>query len=173
MNFIRPNIAVCGFHEIGTQDQFARHGFHGQLQCAEAFDPWLVESIDVLALPFADGAPIPSGIFFQGQAWLAGHWDLGNRVLISCAAGASRSVTMASALLTLKAGVAFPDAVAEVMAKRPEANPHPVVLASASVLCGQPLTLGELRQVYKSQPLPRRIYWAEEMLKEAIKQIGA
>lgn len=78
---------------------------------------------------------------------------------------------MATALLTLKGGVAFLGAVDEVMAKHPVANPHPMVLASASTLCGQPLTLVELRRLYSSRPLPRRISWPEEIYRDAIDQM--
>ena len=79
---------------------------------------------------------------------MAHHWDQGNRILISCAGGASRSVTMAIALLSLKAGVTFLSATAEAIEKIPAAYPHPLVLLSASYLCGEPLTLAELRRVF-------------------------
>ena len=171
MNFIRPNLAVSGYHGIGTRDQFLRHGFHAHLQCADGFDRWLRDSVVVAAMVFPDGTPIPADLFAKSQAWLAGHWDQGDRILISCAAGISRSVSMAAALLALKGGANFLDAIDEVMAKRPEANPHPSVLASASMLCGQPLTLMELRRVYASQPLPRRLSWPEPMYRTAIEQI--
>lgn len=170
MNFIRPNLAVSGFHGIGTRDQFLRHGFHAHLQCADGFDRWLRDSVDVAAMVFPDGTPIPADLFAKSQAWLAGHWDRDSKILVSCAAGMSRSVTMAVALLTLKGGVSFLDAIEEVMAKRPEANPHPMVLASAAAMCGQPLTLTNLRQVYALPPLPIRISWPEKMLWEAIEE---
>ena len=83
MHFIRPNLAVCGFHHIRRQEQFQQYGFHAQLQCAAPFDPWLAECVEVKALPLYDAAPMPSGIFWEAQAWLARHWDHGNRLLVS------------------------------------------------------------------------------------------
>ena len=171
MNFIRPNLAVCGFHHIRRQEQFQQYGFHAQLQCAAPFDPWLAECVEVKALPFYDAAPIPSGIFWEAQAWLARHWDQGNRILVSCAGGASRSVTMAIVLLSLKAGVTFLSATAEVIEKVPDAYPHPLVLLSASCLCGEPLTLAELRRVYASAQEQPPYPWSEELLKHAVKQM--
>lgn len=145
--------------------------FDAQLQCADAFDRWIAECVEVKSLPFVDGAPIPVDLFMKSQAWLASHWDQGSKILISCAAGMSRSVTMAAALLTLKGGVTFLDAIDEVMIKRPEANPHPMVLASASMHCGQPMSRTELRRVYAAQLLPRRITWPEEICRTAIHQM--
>ena len=170
MNFIRPNLAVCGFQGIGTQDRFRQHGFHAQFQCADPFDPWLTECLEVKALPFPDAAPIPPAIFAEGQAWLGGHWDQGNKILISCAGGASRSVTMAIAMLTLKADVTFLSATAEVIEKIPEAYPHPFVLVSASLLCGEPLTLSELRRVYGSVRVQPPYPWSEDLLGSALEQ---
>ena len=104
MNYIRDNLAVCGFGDIGSREQFEAHGFRVQLQCAEHFDPWLPECVEVMAAPFDDGAPIPKELFHTAQDWLAAHWDSGFKILISCAAGHSRSVTMAIALLSRKDG---------------------------------------------------------------------
>ena len=170
MNFIRPNLAVSGFDGVRARERFLSLGFDAQLQCAEGFDRWVAECVEVKALPFVDGAPIPAQTFAQSQAWLGGHWDLGHKILISCAAGMSRSVAMTAALLALKANVRFVDAIAEVMAKRPEANPHPMVLASAAAMCGQRLALTDLREVYALPPLPIRISWPERLLREAIQE---
>lgn len=171
MNFVRSNLAVCGFRGIGTPDQFRRLGFQAQLQCAEAFDPWLAECLEVKALPFADAAPIPAAIFSSSQAWLVGHWDQGSRIFISCAGGASRSVTMAAALLALKTNLSFLGATAELMEKVPDAYPHPMVLVSASLMCGEPLALAELQSVYASKRAPPRFPWSEALLGQAIELI--
>lgn len=136
MNFICPNLAVCGFGDIGTRDQFLHRGLQAQLQCPDALDPRLAGCVEGMALPFADAAPIPANLFAQSQAWLASHWDQGNRILISCAAGIRRSATMADSLLVSKGGLTYLEAIEEVMAKRLEANPNSAALASASLLCG-------------------------------------
>src|SRR4029079_5129558 len=72
MYYIRDNLAVCGFHHIGQRADFESHGFRVQLQCAEPYDPWLAECVQVMATPFADGAPIPKDLFNSAPDWLAG-----------------------------------------------------------------------------------------------------
>jgi hypothetical protein len=171
MHFIRNNLAVCGFLGIGDRVSFEAHGFNAQLQCAKAFDPWLPECLDVKALPFDDCAPIPEALFQEAQAWLNKHWKSNSKILISCAGGQSRSVTMAIALLSLKAGMTFLSATAEVIEKIPGAYPHPIVLFSASCLCGEPLTLTELRHVYASVKDQPPCPWSEELLKQAVKHL--
>ena len=74
MHFIRYNLALCGFLDIGSRKEFEAHGFAAQLQCAEPFDPWLQECIDVKTLPFADGEPIPKVLFDEAMEWLVRHW---------------------------------------------------------------------------------------------------
>ena len=172
MIFIRPNLAVCGFRGIGTRDQFLHHGFDAQLQCAESFDSWLPACLDVKASPFADAAPIPPEVFAASQAWLAGHWDQGHKILISCAGGASRSATMAIGLLALKGGLTFLEATTQTLQLVPDAYPHPLVLVSAALMCGQPPTLAELQLAYKSKSVLPRFPWSESLLLEAIQLIA-
>src|SRR5262245_31518884 len=97
MHFIRENLAVCGYHHIGNRETFLSHRFGAQLQCTGSYDAWLPECVEVLALPFHDGMPVPPDLFHRAQDWLAAHWDVKAKILISCAAGQSRSVTMAIA----------------------------------------------------------------------------
>jgi len=162
---------VCGFGGIGTREDFQLHGFRAQLQCTEPFDPWLPECVEVMATPFSDGALIPSGLFHGAQNWLAKHWDSGGKILISCAGGQSRSVTMAAALLCLKTQLKFVDAVHEVIVRVPGAYPHPYVLASAASLCGQPLHYEELHRVYASVAEQPPYPWSSELVREAVEQI--
>ncbi len=173
MHYIRDNLAVCGFHGIGSREDFEAHGFRVQLQCTEPFDPWLSECVEVMSAPFHDGAPIPKDLFHEAQNWLAKHWDSGFKILISCAAGQSRSVTMAIGLMSRKGHRSFLDAVHEVLARVPGAYPHPYVLASAAAFCGQPFQFEELQSVYaaveKQPPYP----WSIDLLREAAGQVYA
>ena len=167
MNYIRNNLAVCGFHHIGNREQFELHGFHVQLQCTEPFDPWLPECVEVMSAPFHDGAPIPEELFRTAQDWLGAHWDSGFKILISCAAGQSRSVTMAIALLNWKGGLSFVDAAHDVMGRVPGAYPHPYVLASASLFAGEPLPLSELQGIYAAARNQPPYPWSFELLHDA------
>ena len=168
MHYVRDKLAVCGFLDIGTRRKFEAHRFDAQLQCAEPFDTWLKECVDVKSLPFDDGAPIPKALFDEAQNWLLGYWHSGSKILISCAGGQSRSVTMAIALLCIQSGSRFMGSVLEVMSRIPDAYPHPHVLVSAAKHCGDPLHLHELESIYaqvqKTPPYP----WPAELMQDAI-----
>jgi hypothetical protein len=167
VHYIRDNLAVCGFHGIGSREDFELHRFRVQLQCAEPFDPWLSECVEVMSAPFSDGSPIPGALFHKAQNWLAHHWDCRGKILISCAAGQSRSVTMAVALMSRKGRLKFVDAVYEAISRVPGAYPHPYVLASAASLCGQPFEAEELQSVYASVADQPPYPWSPELIREA------
>ena len=167
MHFIRDNVAVCGYHHIGKREEFESHGFRVQLQCTDNYDPWLAQCLEVMATPFPDGLPIPEAVFRTAQDWLAKHWDSGCKILISCAAGQSRSVTMAIALIHRKGGLDFLGAANEVISRVPGAYPHPDVLASAARFSGRTLRFAELQSVYATIPDQPRYPWSLELLQEA------
>jgi len=121
----------------------------------------------VLALPFDDGMPVPEKVFRPAQEWLCMHWDRGAKILISCAAGQSRSVTMAIALLARKGGLSFFDSTREVIRRVPGAYPHPHVLASAARLSGAPLSADELETIYAAVPKQPPYPWSTELIREA------
>lgn len=168
MSFVTDNLAVCEFGDIGTQEQFKTHGFTAQLQCAEPFDPWLADCVEVKCLPFDDGAPIPRALFWEAQQWLSNHWEAGGKILISCAAGQSRSVTMAASLLCRETKIAFLDAALYILGRIPTAYPHPRVIVSAASYCGPPLTLEALKRIYAGVAEPPPYPWKEPLLREAI-----
>lgn len=172
MHYVRDNVAICGFHEIGERESFRSHRFHAHLQCAAPFDPWLGEEVEVKATLFDDGAVIPPNLFREAQSWLDGHWDRGHRILVSCAAGRSRSVTMTIALLHRKTGLSFFDAAREVVAKRPEAYPHPDVLASAARYCGETLAFEQFRSLYDEARYQPPCPWPDELLHEALGRVA-
>lgn len=169
MYYIRDNLAVCGFHHIGRREEFESHGFRAQLQCTGAYDPWLAECVEVLTTPFDDGMAIPLDLFNRAQGWLDTRWDSGSKILISCAAGQSRSVTMAIALLKRKGGLTFLEATRDVVDRVPGAYPHPYVLASAARFSGEPLQFEELRSIYDSVRDVPRYPWTLELIHDAVR----
>lgn len=173
MHYIRDNLAVCGFLGIGQRQEFETHRFAAQLQCAVPFEPWLSECLDVKSLPFDDGAPIPKGVFDESQQWLIDYWNAGSNILISCAGGQSRSVTMSMALLSLSTRSSFLDSVYEVLSRVPEAYPHPHVLVSAASYCDNPLSLDELMRIYGAIQVKPPYPWSTELMQEAINGVPA
>ena len=173
MHYIRDNLAVCGFLGIGRRDEFETHGFAAQLQCAEPFDPWLRECVDVKSLPFDDGALIPKGVFDEAQEWLLRHWESGSKILISCVGGQSRSVTMSVALLSTTSHSDFLHSVHDVLSRVPEAYPHPHVLVSAANHCGKLLQLDDLRLIYANARYQPPYPWSIDLMQEAINAVAA
>lgn len=171
MRFLRENLAVCGFADITRQEQFSEHGFTCQLQLVEGHDAWLQHALDVLCLPFLDGLPIPPERFKQCMEWLQQRWSNGGHILISCAAGESRSVSIAIALLALSENASFLTVATEVISKIPRAYPHPVTLASAAALAGFPAFSAEdLSEAFRhSYPQPQ-FPWPDDLIRGAIEQ---
>ena len=168
IHHIRDNLSVCGFEGIGDREHFVSHGFAAHLQCVEGFEDWLKECVDVKCLPFDDGLPIPFECLDEAQTWLSGHWDRGHKILISCAAGESRSVTMAACLLALKTDAGFYGACEEVFTKVPGAYPHPNNLVSAANYCGVIFNFNQLKELYLKIPIQPPFPWTDDILKEAL-----
>ena len=170
MRYIRDNLAVCGFGEIGSPEDFLKHCFQAQLQCTEYAETWLSQCLEVRSAFFDDGMQIPKTLFASSREWLGRHWDVGSKILISCAAGQSRSVTMAIALLSDKGRMAFVDAAIDVIRHVPDAYPHPYVLASAAAYSDKPLHLDALQGIYESLTWRPKFPWSHELLRSAVEQ---
>ena len=165
---IKENLSVCGFEGIVDRPSFESYGFEAHLQCVEGFEDWLKECVDVKCLSFDDGLPIPVDMIDEAQTWLSEHWDQDNKILISCAAGESRSVTMAACLLTLKTDTGFSRACKEVFTKVPGAYPHPNILVSAADNCGVLLDFDQLKGIYLNIPVQPPFPWANNILKDSL-----
>jgi hypothetical protein len=144
---VDKNLAVCGYAGITTRQEFSSLGFKAQLQCTDGFASWLNELIEVKCLPFDDGVPIPIDVLKMGIQWLCSHWDKGRRSLVSCAAGESRSVSMAIGLMTIKGEMPFAAACKLVFSRVPRAHPHPITLISVAKYCGCRLDHAQLRGI--------------------------
>ena len=167
---IRENLSVCGFEGIGGRSSFERYGFEAHLQCVDGFDDWIEECVDVKCLPFDDGLPIPVDTLDEAQTWLSGYWDQGNKILISCAAGESRSITMAACLLTLKTDAGFSRACKEIFTKVPGAYPHPNILVSAANYCNARVDFNQLKEIYSNIQIQPPFPWPDDVLMESLKQ---
>jgi hypothetical protein len=170
IHHIAENLSVCGYSGIRSQAEFSSYGYKAQLQCANGFDAWLNEITDVYCLPFDDCVPIPEQILESAYEWLGGHWDKGHRILISCAAGESRSVSIAIGLLTLKKEISFVDSCKLCFSAIPPAYPHPQTLISVARYCDCRLNLNELREIYGFIKMPPPFPWSENDLIEALAQ---
>jgi len=164
MNFIRKNLAVCGLADIGTQEIFSGYGFNAQLQCAGGFDNWLDDYVEVKLLPFDDAAPVPELTFEEAQKWLIHQWEQGKKILISCTAGESRSVSMAIGLLHAREEGAFLTISKEVCSLVQGAYPHPAVLISVAGHLNVSVEFDELKDLYSTIKIQPPFPWSDELL---------
>lgn len=82
-------------------------------------------------IPFDDGGAIPEQKFWACMKFLYDHYSKGEKCMVHCAAGMSRSVTIATSFLCYAHIMSFEDALRYVKMRRPIANPHRDVLNSA------------------------------------------
>jgi len=81
--------------------------------------------------PFNDGEAIPPTAFVKCLGWLKFMYENGHTILVHCAAGISRSVTVLASFMHY-AGIAdFNAALDQIRMRRPVASPAPAVLNSA------------------------------------------
>lgn len=85
---------------------------------------------NVLHRPIEDGMPIPAHIFNTVTSFMDEHLTQGNKVLIHCQAGVSRSVTLAMAYLIACSNLDLAEAFRRIHDVRPSANPHPALVWS-------------------------------------------
>ena len=87
-------------------------------------------------VPFEDGYAIPREAFTKCLGWLKAMYEEGHTILINCAAGISRSVTITSSFMHFMAMADFDEALHRIKQRRPIANPAPAVLLSAKKMLG-------------------------------------
>jgi hypothetical protein len=162
------NLSVCGYSGISSQQEFSRYGFNAHLQCTNGFDSWLNEIIDVKCLPFDDCVPIPNQILEHAYEWMSDHWEKDHRILVSCAAGESRSVSIAIGILKLKTELSFRDACKLCFSKIPSAYPHPQTLISVAKYCNYKVDVNQLQGLYNLIQIPPLFSWADREIAEAI-----
>ncbi len=87
-------------------------------------------------VPFEDGEDIPKPCFVKCLSWLKFMYEAGHTILIHCAAGISRSVTITAAFMHYMHMADFDHALDQIKMARPVANPAPAVVLSAKNYLG-------------------------------------
>jgi hypothetical protein len=161
-------LSVCGYSGIPSQQAFQSYGFKAHLQCSDGFDDWIADYSEVKRLSFDDCAPIPLQVLDSAFSWLKHHWQKGHRVLISCTAGESRSISLAIGFLAVTGPMAFMDACRRVFSAVPGAYPHPMPLLSVANYCGAVIDIDELSVVYDSIQNQPPFPWPISELQRAV-----
>jgi protein-tyrosine phosphatase len=124
---IRPWLFVGKYRETLDRRLLTINRIGAMLQLAEPVEQPGVVS---LYLPVDDGVPLPEGLLRQGVDFVREERRRGQRVLIACGAGISRSVTFAVATLKEEEGLTLLDALRTVRQRHPDGMPHPALWRS-------------------------------------------
>ena len=88
-----------------------------------------VTRVDV---PMMDGPRNSDQAFVDAVRAVLDHRDAGRRVLIHCAAGASRSPSVAAVAMTRRTDNTLTQSFNRVLERRPEADPHDALVRQAA-----------------------------------------
>jgi histidinol-phosphate aminotransferase len=134
MDFVTDRVAIGEAAEVDVQR--LRQQDIGAVLSLTRLDPpspplphGLVEIADRRALSGDD--------ISAATAFIKTHVDAGRRVLVHCQAGISRSPAVTLCYLHEFAGRSIDEALAQVKAGRPQADPHPTLLASIRAHYGE------------------------------------
>ena len=139
MDWVAEGIAVAGWRDAVDQTALEAAGLEAVLQLYEPggvpqgfrFARW------VLQLPLRDAEPIPPALLRKGVEFITGQRSAGRRVLVTCAAGLSRSPTLVAAYLH-EQGMDLLSAYQCIQQHRPGIVPHPLLVQSLVDYYGLP-----------------------------------
>lgn len=124
MKLIRPWLFIGGLRDSRDRSLLDYHGVGAVLQLADAVEHTGISSRYV---PLEDGEPIPEVKLRAALDFAHQEADAGRVVLVACALGISRSVTIATALLHERENLSLREAFAEIRRAHPDAQPHPAL----------------------------------------------
>lgn len=127
MYTIRPWLYVGKYRETLDPTLLAAYKIGAMLHLADSVKH---AGLTTLYLPVEDGEPLPSELLQQGIDFVLAEKRSGQRVLIACGAGISRSVTFAVAVLKETEGLTALEAVLAIKEHHPFALPHPALWES-------------------------------------------
>jgi protein-tyrosine phosphatase len=83
-------------------------------------------------IPFNDGEKIPERQFAECLGWMKFMYENGHKILVHCAAGISRSVTILASFMHYEDICDYREALHRIKLNRPNADPAATVKASAA-----------------------------------------
>ncbi|MFC7076105.1 dual specificity protein phosphatase family protein [Haloarcula halophila] len=90
-----------------------------------------LSDVTVESVPMTDGPQNDSQAFTEAVRTVVAHRDSGDRVLVHCSAGASRSPSVAATAITCLSETTLNDSFNQVLERRPETDPHDALVRQA------------------------------------------
>lgn len=111
-------------------------------------DPQEIPEVHSLYLPIKDGAPLAEEDFWRGIQFILLEHQLNRNVMIACAAGISRSVTFAIAVLKETEDLTLLEAYRQIVLGDAAALPHPVLWESLCRIYNLDIPYIEVLKIY-------------------------
>lgn len=127
MKIILPWLYVGGLRDTYETGLLKEYGIGAMLQIAA---PVPQDEIESFYLPLEDGVPITERSFAQAVGFVKAQRAAEKTVLIACAMGISRSVTLAIAAVKEIEDMTLAEALGIVRVAHEAARPHPVLWKS-------------------------------------------
>lgn len=124
MDEIRPWLFIGGYRDINHDWLLSQKNIGAILQMVELSS---VPGITTLYIEVEDEAPIQRSMLRQGVDFILKHKKAGDRILVACGAGVSRSSAFCIAALREVEGMSLIDAFREVHRWHPESMPNEAV----------------------------------------------
>ncbi len=132
-----PRVFVAGVAQCAKLASWNPRKITAVLNVNQYPDENLPSEIIYMHLPFDDCGAIPAVQFAKCIDWLKFMYENGHVILIHCAAGISRSVTIAASFLHYMEIMDFNEALAWIKKqRRSEMDPNPEVVNSAKRMLG-------------------------------------
>lgn len=140
MDEVANALYVGSIDDAGDQSQLAEHRISVVISLTHAepetgFPP----DVTVVRLPMMDGPQNDHHTFIRAVSEALARWEAGNRVLVHCSAGASRSPAVAATVITLSTDRTLESAFQQLKERRAAVEPHEALLRQAAVIstCGK------------------------------------
>ena len=120
---IRDWLYVSGYPNASNKATVKKHNIDAMLQL---FEPIKMAGVDALYIRVEDGIAISADAIQEGVNFVLKQHKKGKRVLITCRAGISRSVTFATAVLKAVEGLSLEAAYRDIRTHHKQALPDHV-----------------------------------------------
>lgn len=131
-DWVSENLYVGSLLALRNQDEVREEGISAivRLDAADREDGQWSEKFTLLDLPFLDGDSIPDDIIPEVTSFIYQRIQAEKSVLVHCAAGMSRSVSLTMAYLIEYEKMSLAEAFGTVREGRTQAYPHENLLIS-------------------------------------------
>jgi protein-tyrosine phosphatase len=136
MQQIRDWLYIGGYSETAHLWYLQLNGISAMLQLADYVPQ---PEMKILYLPVEDAAPLPAEKIKKGVEFILKQKAEGKKILLSCGAGVSRSVTFGIAALMETENHDIFDAYREILLHHDDADPHVELIISLASYYGKEL----------------------------------